>query len=98
MEEFEQPELDKEVEEAYKKRGFWDRKLASSILELEALKSVMSKYKDDQLEMRRRIKKVRKASKGVLHTIKVLDIPQEDLTEQIQSVTLDDVNDDSQES
>jgi hypothetical protein len=98
MEEFEQPQLDKEVEEAYKKRGFWDRKLASSILELEALKSVMSKYKDDQLEMRRRIKKVRKASKGVLHTIKVLDIPQEDLTEQIQSVTLDDVNDDSQES
>jgi hypothetical protein len=98
MEDFEQPQLDNEVEEAYKKRGFWDRKLASSIIELEAIKAVMSKYKDDQLEMRRRIKKVRKASKGALHTIRVLDIPQEDLTEQIQSVTLDDVNETSQES
>lgn len=98
MEDFEQPQLDKEVEEAYKKRGFWDRKLASSILELEAIKEVMSKYKDDQFEMRRRIKKVRKASRGALHTIRVLDIPQEDLTEQIQSVTLDDVENDPQQT
>lgn len=92
-----EPKLDREVEEAYQKRGFWDRKLAASLLELEQLKSVMSKYKDDQLEMRKHIKKVKKNSKGLINTIKILDIDPGSLTESEEDVKLDDVNKSSQE-
>lgn len=91
-----EPVLDKEVEDAYNSRGFWDRKLAASLLELESLKKVMEKYKDDQVEMKRQIRKVRKSSKNVLNTIKVLDIPREDLTEQIDNATIDTVIEESQ--
>lgn len=92
-----EPELDKEVEQALQRKGFWDRKLAASILELEQLKSVMTKYKDDQLEMRKRIKKVKKNSKGLLNTIKILDIDPGSLTESEEGVKLDDVNKSSHE-
>jgi hypothetical protein len=92
-----EPELDKEVEQALQRKGFWDRKLAASILELEQLKSVMTKYKDDQLEMRKRIKKVKKNSKGLLNTIKILDIDPGSLTESEEDVKLDDVNKSSHE-
>lgn len=92
-----EPVLDKEVEDAYNSRGFWDRKLAASLLELESLKKVMEKYKDDQVEMKRQIRKVRKSSKNVLNTIKVLDIPREDLTESEEGVKLEDVDKSSQE-
>ena len=92
-----EPELDKEVEQALQRKGFWDRKLAASILELEQLKSVMTKYKDDQLEMRKRIKKVKKNSKGLLNTIKILDIDPGSLTESEDDVKLDDVDKSSQE-
>jgi hypothetical protein len=97
-EQLEQPQLEQEVEDAYKRRGFWDRKLAASLLELEQIKEVMSKYRYDQEEMKKRIRKVKKNSKGLINTIKVLDIQPEDLTEKIESVTLDDVNFNSQES
>lgn len=89
-----EPKLDKEVEEAYKKKGFWDRKLAASILELEQLKGVMSKYKDDQSEMKRQIKKVRKQSRGLINTIKILDIDPGSLTESEEGVKLEDVDQD----
>ena len=92
-----EPELDKEVEQAVQRKGFWDRKLAASILELEQLKSVMTKYKDDQFEMRKRIKKVKKNSKGLLNTIKILDIDPGSLTESEEDVKLDDVNKSSHE-
>ena len=92
-----EPELDKEVEQALQRKGFWDRKLAASILELEQLKSVMTKYKDDQLEMSKRIKKVKKNSKGLLNTIKILDIDPGSLTESEDDVKLDDVDKSSQE-
>lgn len=92
-----EPELDKEVEQALQRKGFWDRKLAASILELEQLKSVMTKYKDDQFEMRKRIKKVKKNSKGLLNTIKILDIDPGSLTESEDDVKLDDVDKSSQE-
>jgi len=92
-----EPELDKEVEQALQRKGFWDRKLAASILELEQLKSVMTKYKDDQLEMRKRIKKVKKNSKGLLNTIKILDIDPGSLTESEEDGKLDDVDKSSQE-
>ena len=92
-----EPELDKEVEQALQRKGFWDRKLAASILELEQLKSVMTKYKDDQFEMRKRIKKVKKNSKGLLNTIKILDIDPGSLTESEEDVKLDDVDKSSQE-
>jgi hypothetical protein len=92
-----EPELDKEVEQALQRKGFWDRKLAASILELEQLKSVMTKYKDDQFEMRKRIKKVKKNSKGLLNTIKILDIDPGSLTESEEDVKLDDVNKSSHE-
>ena len=92
-----EPELDKEVEQALQRKGFLDRKLAASILELEQLKSVMTKYKDDQFEMRKRIKKVKKNSKGLLNTIKILDIDPGSLTESEDDVKLDDVDKSSQE-
>jgi hypothetical protein len=93
-----QPQIDEEVEAAYNRRGFWDRKLAASLIELESLKNVMSKYKDDQDEMKRQIKKVRKSSKGLINTIKVLDLNPVDLTDQIEPATLDPVNEDSQQN
>ena len=57
----------------------------------------MTKYKDDQLEMRKRIKKVKKNSKGLLNTIKILDIDPGSLTESEEDVKLDDVNKSSHE-
>lgn len=85
-----QPKLDQEVEDAYERRGFWDRKLAASLMELEAIKKVMDKYKDDQVEMKRKIRKVKKSSKSTLRAIQVLDIPANDLAEQIQPVTIEE--------
>lgn len=97
-EQLEQPQLDQEVEDAYKRRGFWDRKLAASLIELEQIKEVMSKYRYDQEEMKKRIRKVKKNSKGLINTIKVLDIQPEDLTEKVENATLDFVNEDSQQT
>lgn len=75
--------LEPDVEAAAKRSSNWDRKLASSIMELQDLQSVMKKYKDDSTEMRKQIKRVRKYHKSPLAAIKVLDIPKEDLTDQI---------------
>jgi hypothetical protein len=97
-EQLEQPQLEQEVEDAYKRRGFWDRKLAASLIELEQIKEVMSKYRYDQEEMKKRIRKVKKNSKGLINTIKVLDIQPEDLTEKVENATLDFVNEDSQQT
>lgn len=83
--------LEPEVEAAYTRRGSWDRKFAASIIELQGIRNVMNKYKDDETEMRRQIKKVRKAKKGFINTMRILDIPQEDLVDQIQPIVFDDV-------
>lgn len=84
--------LEPDVDAAAKRSSNWDRKLASSILELQDLQSVMKKYKDDSTEMRKQIKKVRKYHKSPLAAIKVLDIPKEDLTDQIDLGMIGDVD------
>lgn len=90
--------LEPDVEAAARRSSNWDRKLASSILELRDLQTVMKKYQEDPDEMKKQIKRVRKFHKSPLATIKVLDIPKEDLTESITPVTVDPVNEDSLES
>jgi hypothetical protein len=88
--------LEPDVDAAAKRSSNWDRKLASSILELQDLQSVMKKYKDDSKEMRKQIKKVRKYHKSPLAAIKVLDIPKEDLTDQIDLGMIGNVDEDLQ--
>jgi hypothetical protein len=88
--------LEPDVDAAAKRSSNWDRKLASSILELQDLQSVMKKYKDDSTEMRKQIKKVRKYHKSPLAAIKVLDIPKEDLTDQIDLGMIGNVDEDLQ--
>ena len=84
--------LDVEVEAAAKRSSNWDRKLASSIMELQDLQSVMKKYESDPAEMRKQIKKVRKYHKSPLAAIRVLDIPKESLTDPVDLAMLDNVD------
>jgi len=88
--------LEPDVDAAAKRSSNWDRKLASSILELQDLQNVMKKYKDNSTEMRKQIKKVRKYHKSPLAAIKVLDIPKEDLTDQIDLGMIGNVDEDLQ--
>jgi hypothetical protein len=88
--------LEPDVDAAAKRSSNWDRKLASSILELQDLQNVMKKYKDDSTEMRKQIKKVRKYHKSPLAAIKVLDIPKQDLTDQIDLGMIGNVDEDLQ--
>jgi hypothetical protein len=90
--------LEPEVDAAAKRSSNWDRKLASSIMELQDLQSVMKKYESDPAEMRKQIKKVRKFHRSSLATIKVLDIPQETLTNSVEPAMLTDVDQDPQQT